>query len=147
MFHILFVIKTRIHHSSTNVHIFINLSQHLYVSICDNHGLLMMYDIHLMHMQLESFKTTTNNTLEYLVITFNANKQKVIHTTCVYRTHSCLVSTFVSNLQALIQNLPSCCPIIILRDFNIDNLEEITMKKIKKFMDTSIIVKWKHHKN
>lgn len=119
MSHILFFIKTRIHHSSTNVHIFINLSQHLYVSICDSHGLLMMYDIHLMHMQLESFKKTTNNNLEYLVITFNINAQKVIHTICVYRTHSCLVSTFVNNLQALIQNFRSCCPIIILRDLTL----------------------------
>jgi hypothetical protein len=52
MFHILCVIKTRIHHASIVVHKFINSSKYSYISTHDGHGLMMMYDI---HMHLNSF--------------------------------------------------------------------------------------------
>jgi len=69
MFHILCLIETRIHHTSTNVHKFVD-SSNSYVSIHDGHGLVMMYDI---HMHLDSFNVTTNNGLEYIKTTFNIN--------------------------------------------------------------------------
>ncbi len=50
MFHILCLIETKIHHMSIDVHKIINSSKHSYISIHDNHGLMMMYDIH-MHLK------------------------------------------------------------------------------------------------
>jgi hypothetical protein len=38
MFHILCLIETRIHDTSTNVHKFVELSKYSYVSIHDTHG-------------------------------------------------------------------------------------------------------------
>jgi hypothetical protein len=58
VFHILCVIKTRIHHALTYVHKFINLSKYSYISFHDSHGLMMMYDI---HMHLNSFSTTISD--------------------------------------------------------------------------------------
>jgi hypothetical protein len=49
-----------------------------------------MYDI---HMHLNSFNTITNDGLEYVETIFNINIQKEIHIVCVYKGHSCLVST------------------------------------------------------
>ena len=70
MFHILCLIKTRIHHASTNVHKFINSSKYSYISIHDGHGLLMKDDI---HMHLYSFNTITNDGSRYIVAIFNTN--------------------------------------------------------------------------
>ncbi len=64
MFHILYFIETRIHHASTNVHKIINSSKYSYISIHDDHGLMMMYD---MDMHLDSFDTIINDGLKYIV--------------------------------------------------------------------------------
>jgi hypothetical protein len=47
MSHILCFIETKIHHALTYVHKFINSSKYSYISIHDDHGLMMMYDIHM----------------------------------------------------------------------------------------------------
>ncbi len=46
MSHILFLIETKIHHASTNVHKFINSSKYSYIPIHDGHGLMMLYDMY-----------------------------------------------------------------------------------------------------
>jgi hypothetical protein len=92
MSHILCLIEIRIHHALKNVHKFINSFKHSYISIHDGHGLMMMYDI---HMHLDSFNTIFNDGSKYIT-TFNTNTQKVIHIVCVYRIHSCSISTFIN---------------------------------------------------
>jgi hypothetical protein len=52
---------------------------------------MMMYDI---HMHLKSLNTIINDGLEYIEVIFNINIQKEIHIVCVYRVHSCSISTF-----------------------------------------------------
>ncbi len=69
MFHILCLIKTRIHYASTYVHKFINSSKYSYISIHDGRGLMMMYDI---HMHLDSFNIITNDGSKYIT-NFNTN--------------------------------------------------------------------------
>ncbi len=56
--HILCLIETIIHHASTNVHKFTNSSKYSYISIHDNQGLMMMYDI---HMHLNYFNIISND--------------------------------------------------------------------------------------
>jgi endonuclease/exonuclease/phosphatase family metal-dependent hydrolase len=121
MFHILCLIKTRIHHASTNVHKFINSSKYSYISIHDGHGLMMMYDI---HVHLDSFNIKTSDGSKYITTTFNINTQKTIHIICVHKIHSCSISTFLNNLQTIIQQSPKHCPIIIMGDFNVDILKD-----------------------
>jgi hypothetical protein len=70
MFHILCLIKIRIHHASINMHKFINLSKYSYISIHDGHELIMMYDI---HTHLVFFNITTNDGSKYLAIIFNTD--------------------------------------------------------------------------
>jgi hypothetical protein len=103
MSHILCLTKTRIHHASTNVHKFISSSKYSYISIHDGHGLMMMYDI---HMHLYSFNIITNDGSKYIATTFNVNTWKAIHIVCVYKVHSCSISTFLNNLQTMIQQSP-----------------------------------------
>jgi hypothetical protein len=69
MFHILFLIETRIHDASAYVHDFINSLKYSYISIHDGHELMMMYDI---HMHLDSFNTIINDGSKYIII-FNTN--------------------------------------------------------------------------
>jgi hypothetical protein len=68
--HILSFIKTRIHLASIDVHKFINSSKYSYISIHDDHELMMMYDI---HVHLDSFNTITSDGSKYIVTTFNIN--------------------------------------------------------------------------
>jgi len=88
--HILCFIKTKIHHASTNVDKFINPSKYSYISIHDGHGLMMTYDI---HMHLNSFNTIISDGSEYITTTSNINTRKIIYIVCVYKGHSCSVST------------------------------------------------------
>jgi hypothetical protein len=76
-----------------------------------------MYDI---HMHLYFLKTITNDGSKY--INFNINTWKVIHNVCVYKAHSCSISTFLNNLKTIIQQSPEDCPINIMGDFNVDIL-------------------------
>jgi hypothetical protein len=62
-----FLIKTKIHHTSTNMHKSINSSIYSYISIFDGHGLMMMYDI---YMHLNSFNIGINDVSEYITSTF-----------------------------------------------------------------------------
>jgi len=101
MFHILYLIKTRIHHASTYVPKFINLVKYSYISIHDGHGLMMMYNI---HMHSDSFHTITNDGSKYRVTILNTNTS--IYIVCVYRVHSCSIFTFLNNLQTIIQQSP-----------------------------------------
>ncbi len=49
---------------------FINSSKHSYISIHDDHELIMMYDI---HTYLDFFNIIINDGSKYLVVTFNIN--------------------------------------------------------------------------
>jgi hypothetical protein len=121
MFHTLCLVDTRIHDALTNVHKFINSWKYSYISIHDGHGLMMMHDI---HMHLDSFNIITNYGLECIAATFNTNTQKTIYIIFVYRVHSCSIFTFLNNFQPIIQKSLECCPIIIMRDFNVDILKD-----------------------
>jgi hypothetical protein len=50
----------------------------------------------------------------------------------VYIIHSCLVSTFLNNLQTIIQHSIEHCPIIIMGNFNVDILKDNNQAKKKK---------------
>jgi hypothetical protein len=115
MSHILCLTEIRIHHASINVHKFINSSKYSYISIHDDHELMMMNDI---NMHLNSFNIITNDRLEYIVATFNTNTRKSIYIVCVYGAHSC--SFYI--LQTISQQSHEHCPIIIMGDFNVDIL-------------------------
>jgi hypothetical protein len=70
MFHILYLIKTKIHHALIDVPKFINSWKNSYISILKSHGLMMMYDI---HMHLNSFNTVISDGSEYISTSFNIN--------------------------------------------------------------------------
>ncbi len=50
----------------------------------------------------------------------------------MYIIHSCLVSTFLNNLQTIIQHSIEHCPIIIMGNFNVDILKDNNQAKKKK---------------
>jgi hypothetical protein len=129
MSHILCLVETKIHYASTYVHKFINSSKYSYISIHDDHRLMMMYDI---HMHLYSFNTIINDGSEYVVATFNINTWKAIPIVCVYRVRSCSIFMFLNNFQTIMQQSPKHCPIIIMGEFNVDILKDNNQaKKIK----------------
>ncbi len=81
-------------------------------------------------MHLNSFNTITNDGSEYII--FNINTWKEIHIVRVYRVRSCSISTFLNNLQTIIQQYPKHCPIIIMGDFNVEILKDNNQAKKKK---------------
>jgi len=50
----------------------------------------------------------------------------------VYKAHSCSISTFLNNPQIIIQKFPEHCPIIIMRDFDVDILKDNKQPKNKQ---------------
>ncbi len=87
-----------------------------------------MYDI---HMHLDSFNIIISDGSKYIT-TFNIDTWKVIHIVCVYKVHSCLISTFLNNFQTIIQQSPKHYPIIIMGDFDVDILKDNHQPKKKK---------------
>jgi len=87
-----------------------------------------MYDI---HMHLDSFNIITSDGLEYIATTFNTNTWNAIYFICVYKTHSCSISTLLNNTQTIIQQSCEHCPIIIMGDFNVDIPKDNNQLKIK----------------
>jgi hypothetical protein len=53
------------------------------------------------------------------------------HIVCVYKVHSCLVSTFLNNIQTIIQHHLKHCSIITMGDFNFDILRNNNQTKKK----------------
>jgi len=98
-------------------------------------------DVWHTHALKNSSNIIINNGLEYIITTFNINTWKSTHIVCVYRVHSCLVSTFLNNLQIIIQHYLEHCPIINMGDFNVDILKDNNQAKNKQklldFMDNS----------
>jgi Tat protein secretion system quality control protein TatD with DNase activity len=96
---------------------------------------MMMYDI---HMHLNSFDTITSDGSKYITTIFNTNTQ-YIYIVCVYGAHSCSISTFLNNLQTIIQQSYKHCQIIIMGDFNVENIKDNNQQKKKQkllyFMD------------
>ncbi len=70
---IICLIETKIHHTSTNVHKFVNSSKYSYISIHYDHGLMLMYDV---HTHLNFFNTTINDGSNYIITTLNTNTRK-----------------------------------------------------------------------
>jgi hypothetical protein len=87
-----------------------------------------MYEI---YMHLNSFNTITSDGLEYIT-TFNNNTWKSIYIVCVYKAHSCSISTFLNNLQTIIQQSHEHCLIIIMGYFNVDILKDNNQPKKNK---------------
>jgi endonuclease/exonuclease/phosphatase family metal-dependent hydrolase len=85
--------------------------------------------IHDIHMHLDSFNTIISDGSKYIATIFNINARKTIHIICVYKIHSCSISTFLNNLQTIIQQYPEHCPIIIVGDFNVDVLKKNNQAK------------------
>jgi hypothetical protein len=50
----------------------------------------------------------------------------------VYRVHSCSISTFLNNLQTIIQKFLEHCPIIIMGNFNVDILKNNNQPRKKR---------------
>jgi hypothetical protein len=82
-------------------------------------------------MHLNSFNTIINDGLKYIVSTFiiNPHTKNIV---CVCRVHSCLVFTFLNNIQTIIQHSFGHCPIITMGDFNVDILKDHNQAKKKE---------------
>jgi hypothetical protein len=126
MSHILCFIETRIHHASIDVHKFIYSLKYSYISIHDGHGLMMMYNI---HMHLDSFNTITSDGSKYIATIFDTNTRSAMYIVCVYKVHSCSISTLLNNIQTIIQQFLEHCPIIIMGYFNVDILKNNNQPK------------------
>jgi hypothetical protein len=64
---------------------------------------------------------------------------KKIHIVCVYKAHSCSISTFLNNCQTIIQQSPKHCLIITMGDFNVNILKDNNQPKKKKKHYISLI--------
>jgi endonuclease/exonuclease/phosphatase family metal-dependent hydrolase len=71
---------------------------------------------------LSSHLPFTISGAEFIMATFNTNIRKVIYVIAIYKPSTLLFSTFLNQLQKLLDLLPTYCPTIIMGDVNIDTM-------------------------
>ncbi len=54
----------------------------------------------------------------------NTNTKKVIHIIGIYKSPTLLFSTFINQLQKLLDVMPTYCPTVIMGDLNIDMFDQ-----------------------
>jgi hypothetical protein len=86
---------------------------------------------------LSSHETYTILGVEFIISTFNANIRKAIHVITIYKPSTLLFSTFINQLQKLLDVMPTYYPTIIMGDFNIDmfNQNSTQPNELKIFMN------------
>jgi hypothetical protein len=62
--------------------------------------------------------------VKFITTTFNTNTREVIHVKTIYKPSISLVSTFINQLQMLLDVMPTYCPTTIMGDFNIDMFDQ-----------------------
>jgi endonuclease/exonuclease/phosphatase family metal-dependent hydrolase len=74
---------------------------------------------------------------EFIITTFNTNTIKAIHVIAIYKLSILLFSTFINQLEKLLDLLLTYCPTVIMDDFNTDmfNQNSTQPNKLKIFMN------------
>jgi hypothetical protein len=74
---------------------------------------------------------------KFIITTFNINTRKVIHVIAIYKHSILLFSTFINQLEKILDLLLTCCPTVIIDDFSIDmfNQNSTQPNKVKNFMN------------
>jgi endonuclease/exonuclease/phosphatase family metal-dependent hydrolase len=71
---------------------------------------------------LSSHETFIILRAEIITTTFNTNTKKTIHIIAIHKPSTLLVSTFINQLQKLLNLMSTYCPTVVMDDFNIDML-------------------------
>jgi hypothetical protein len=73
---------------------------------------------------LSSHETFTILGVEFIIAIFNTNIKKAIHIVTIYKPSILLLSTFINQLQKLLNLMPTYCVAIIMGDLNIDMFDQ-----------------------
>jgi hypothetical protein len=73
---------------------------------------------------LSSHETFTILGIEFIIATFNANTRQAIHVIAIYKPSTLLFSTFINQLQKLLDVMPTYYPTVIMGEFNIVMLDQ-----------------------
>jgi hypothetical protein len=99
----------------------IDPKKHSSINLYARNGTMVIYD---KFKTLSSHETFTILGVEFITSTFNTNTKKVIHVIAMYKSSTSLFSTFINQLQKLLDVMPTYCPTIIMGDFNIDMFDQ-----------------------
>ncbi len=75
---------------------------------------------------LSSHETFTILGVEFIIAIFNTNIIKAIHIITINKPSTLLLSTFINQLQKLLNLMPTYCVAIIMGDLNIDMFDQNT---------------------
>jgi len=86
---------------------------------------------------LSSHETFINLIIEFITNTFNTNTKKIIHVIAIYKPSTMLFSTFMNQLQKLLNLMLTYYPTIIMGGFNIDMFDQNSTQpnELKFFMN------------
>jgi hypothetical protein len=83
---------------------------------------------------LSSHETFTILGVEFFIAIFNTNIRKAIHIITMYKPSTLLLSTFINQLQKLLNLMPTYCVAVIMGDLNIDMFDQnLTQSNELKF--------------
>ncbi len=90
---------------------------------------------------LSSHETFTILGPEFIITTFNTNTRKVIHVMAIYKHSILLFSTFINQLEKLLDLLLTYCPTITMDEFNIDMFNQ-NSTQLNKLIFLWTIIQW-----
>ncbi len=72
--------------------------------------------------------------VEFFIAIINTNIRKAIHIITIYKPWTLLLSTFINQLQKLLNPMPTYCVAVIIGDLNIDMFDQnLTQSNELKF--------------
>jgi len=124
--------ETKVKNQNKPSHQYSNHSKYKKIITYKSQGTMLLYDRNIV---FDSCEFVTMFGLEFIVASFNTNTRRIVHIIVVYKPPS-LSLTICSTLQELISKSPTICPIVVLRDFNVDVFKKQTFKvrDLFKFM-------------
>jgi hypothetical protein len=133
--HILCLNETHFNPQILNMISFIDPKKNSSINLYARNGTMVIYD---KFKTLSSHETFTILGVEFITSTFNTNTKKVIQVIAMYKSSTSLFSTFINQLQKLLDVMPTYCPTIIMGDFNIDMFDQNSTQpnEIKFFYET-----------
>jgi hypothetical protein len=117
--------ETKVKNQNKSSHQYSNHSKYKSTITYGSQGTMLLYDKSIV---LDSCEFVTMYRSKFIAASFNTNICRVVHIIAVYKPPFISLIILLSTFQELISKSPTICPIVVLRDFNVDVFKKQTLQ-------------------